>query len=99
MIYESLGKKFPWTGFLGRIKFKDMELSTTKIRQAIEQGKYTGWDDEKLPTISALKKKGYKPSAFWKFAEQIGLSESDKVMDRKEYFKLLDFFNKIKTFK
>ena len=97
MIYEKLGKKFPWTAFLGRIKFKDIELSTTKIRQAIEQWKYEGWDDKKLPTIASLKKQGYKPNAFLKFAEQVGLSESDKVMNRKEYFKLLDYFNRNKN--
>jgi len=94
MIFKILEKKFPWTGFLGRIKFKDMELSTTKIRQEIEKGKYSGWDDERLATIDSLKKQGYKPEAFWKFSEQVGLSESDKVIDKKEYFKLLDAFNK-----
>ncbi len=93
MIYKILGKKFPWTSFLGRYKFKDMELSSTKIRQEIEQRKYSGWDDERLPTIASLKKQGYKPSAFWKFAEQVGLSENDKVIDREEYFKLLNSFN------
>jgi len=94
MIFKVLGKKFPWTGFLGRIKFKDMELSTTKIRQAIEQKKYKGWDDKRLATLASLKKQGYKPFAFWKFAEQVGLSENDKVMDKEEYFKLLNAFNK-----
>lgn len=94
MIYRVLRKKFPWTAFLGRIHFKDMELSTTKMREDIEKGKYRGWDDKRLPTIASLKKQKYKPQAFWKFAEQVGLSESDKVMDREEYFKLLDNFNK-----
>lgn len=93
-IYKALGKKFPWTAFLGRIKFKDLELSTTKIRKEIEKGKYSGWDDIKLPTIASLKKQGYKPSAFWKFAEQIGFSETDKVIDKEEFFKLLNAFNK-----
>ncbi|MBA7638683.1 Glutamyl-Q tRNA(Asp) synthetase [subsurface metagenome] len=96
MIYKALGlaKKFPWTAFLGMIHFKDMGLSTTKIRQGIEQGKYKGWDDKRLPTIASLRKRGYKPSAFWKFAEQVGLSENDKVVDKKEYFRLLDGFNR-----
>ncbi len=94
MIFAVLKKKFPWTAFLGRIHFKDMELSTTKIRQAIEKGEYRGWDDKRLPTIASLKKQGYKPSAFWKFSEQVGLSENDKVMDREEYFRLLDNFNR-----
>ncbi|MBS3086173.1 hypothetical protein J4422_00540 [Candidatus Pacearchaeota archaeon] len=95
-MYEALGigKKFPWTSFLGRIKFKDFELSTSKMRKEIEEGKYSGWDDPRLPTLASLKKQGYKPSAFWKFAERIGLSENDKVLDRKEFFTLLDDFNK-----
>ncbi len=96
MIYDVLNKKFPWTGFLGKIHFKDMELSSTKMREGIEKKKFKGWDDPKLPTIASLKKQGYKPEAFLKFAEQVGLSESDKVIDKEEYFKLLDSFNREK---
>ena len=93
MIYKVLGlkKKFPWTAFLGRIKFKDMDLSTTKMREAIENKKFKGWDDERLPTIATLKKR-YKPEVFWKFAERVGFSENDKVIEKKEYFRLLDSF-------
>ena len=96
-IYLSLGLKsrVPWTGFLGRIHFKDMELSSTKMRKDIDSGKYSGWDDPKLPTIASLKKQGYKPEAFWKFAERIGLSENDKILDRIEFFKLLNDFNRV----
>ncbi len=94
MIYKALGveKKFPWTSFLGRIKFKYMDLSTSKMRQEISAGEYKGWDDKRLPTIASLKKQGYKPEVFWKFAERVGLSENDKVMDKEEYFRLLDSF-------
>ncbi len=96
MIYGALGvKKFPWTAFLGRIHFKDLELSTTQFRQGIEKGIYSGWDDTKLPTLASLKKRGYKPQAFWKLSERIGLSENDKVMDKKEFFLLLDGFNRV----
>jgi glutamyl-tRNA synthetase len=94
MIYEVLGKKFPWTAFLGKIHFKDMELSTTQMRKDIEAKKFKGWDDKRLPTIASLKKQGYKPTAFLKLSEQIGLAENDKVMSREEYFQLLDNFNK-----
>lgn len=99
MIYEALGlkKKIPWAGFLGRYHFKDLELSTTKFREGIKSGKYSGWDDENLPTLCALRKKGYKPNAFYKFAERVGLSENDKVIDKKEFFTLLDDFNKDKN--
>jgi glutamyl-tRNA synthetase len=92
MIYNSLKKKFPWTGFLGKFKFKELDLSTTKMKEGIKEGKFSGWDDKNLPTVISLKKQGYKPQAFHKFAEQIGLSEADKVMERKEFFFLLNSF-------
>ncbi|MBT4166009.1 hypothetical protein HOE04_03155 [archaeon] len=94
MIFEVLGKKFPWTGFLGRIHFKDMVLSTSEMRNGVEDGKFSGWDDVKLPTLVSLRKRGYNPGAFWKFAEQIGLNEIDKKMDKKEFFLMLDGFNR-----
>jgi glutamyl-tRNA synthetase len=95
MIYKALGKekKFPWTAFIGRLHFKDMAVSASKMRQGIESGEYKGWDDPRLPTAASLKKR-YKPESFWEFSKQMGISEVDKVMDKKEFFKLLDQFNK-----
>lgn len=97
MIFKTLGKKFPWTSFLGRIHLKGLELSTTKMREGIESGKYSGWDDKELPTLKSLKKQGYKPEAFMKFSEAIGLGENDKTFDRKELFTMLNNFNKSKV--
>ncbi len=96
MIYKVLGKirQYPWVAFIGRLHFKDLAVSASKMRQGIEKGEYKGWDDPKLPTVASLKKQGYKPKAFWQLAEQIGISEVDKVMDKKEFFRLLRQFNK-----
>ena len=94
MIYKVLGKKFPWTGFLGRLHIKGLKLSASQITKDIKSGKYSGWDDKRLPTIVSLKKQGYKPQAFWRFSEQVGLSETDKTIDKEEYFKLLNAFNR-----
>lgn len=95
VIYAALGKSksFPWTGFVGRTNFKEMELSTSKTRKAIEAKEYSGWDDPNLPFIESLKKRGYKPQAFWKMAEHIGISEVDKVISMKDFFIQLDKFN------
>lgn len=98
MIYKVLGyeKKFPWTFFIGRIKFTDIELSKRKIVKAIEEGKYSGWDDSKLSTISAIKKRGVDSDLFKKFAEERGLTEVDKVMSQSDFFKAIDKFSKNK---
>ncbi len=94
MIYSVFKKKYPWTFFLGRYKFTDLAISKRKILAGIQEGKFSGFDDPSLPTLASLRKRGYKPEAFVKFAEQRGLSEVDKVLSREDFFKLLDNFNK-----
>jgi glutamyl-tRNA synthetase len=93
MIYKILGKKYPWNAFMGKLHFKGAEFSTRMFRKAIEDGKYSGWDDPKLDTLASLIKCGYKPEAFWKLAKHIGLTEVDKVMERKDFFEVFDRFN------
>lgn len=94
MIFDVLGEKYPWCAYLGRWHIKGLRLSASEITKGVKEGKYSGWADDKLPTIQALKKK-YKPEAFLNMAENRGLSEVDKVIDKKEFFILLDKFNKI----
>ncbi len=93
MIFKAFGKKYPWEAYLGRWHIQGMRLSASQITKDVEAGKYSGWDDPKLPTIQALMKK-YKPEVFWEIAEQRGLSEVDKVINKDDFFALLDKFNK-----
>jgi len=94
IFFEVFGKKYPYAFFIGRIKFKDMELSKRKITAAIKEGKFSGWEDERLPTVASLRKRGFKPEAFAKFVESRGLTEVDKVMDSREFFKVIENFGK-----
>ena len=94
MIFDVFEKKFPWTFFMGRIKFKDLVLSKRRLTAMIKSGEFSGDDDERIPTIASLRKRGYKPETFAKFAEQRGLTEVDKVIDSKDFFKIIDDFNK-----
>jgi len=96
MIFKALGKEkqFPWTFFMGRVKFTDVVLSKRKIKAAIERGEYEGFEDIRLPTIASLRKRGYKPEAFAKLATMRGLTEVDKVWSQKDLFDVLDRFNK-----
>ncbi|VVB79214.1 Glutamate--tRNA ligase [uncultured archaeon] len=95
MIYKSFGKEksFPWTFFMGRIKFTDVILSKRKLIAAIKAGEFEGAEDERIPTVASLRKRGYKPEAFAKLAEQRGLTDVDKVMSAKDFFTQLDKFN------
>ena len=98
LMYCALGKskQYPWIGFIGKLHFTDLEMSASKMRKAIESKKYKGWDDIRLPTAASLKKQGYKPETFYKFVEQRGISEVDKVISKKDFFEVLDRFSKNK---
>jgi len=96
MIYKVLGKEkqYPKVFFIGRLHFKDLELSSSKMRKDIENGEYKGWSDKRLPTAASLKKQGYKPEVFWKFVEQRGISEADKIISKENFFQTLETFKK-----
>lgn len=94
LIFDVFGKEFPWTFFIGRLNFEDLDLSKRRITAGIKSGEFSGEDDAKLATMASLRKKGYKPEAFKKFVEQRGLTEVDKVISSKDFFKVIDDFNK-----
>ncbi len=94
MIMACFGWKPPEYKHWGRINFDGFDLSTSKTRLAIEQGQYTGWEDIRLPFLPALRKRGYQPGAFRRFAIEIGLSLNDKTVSREEFWKSINAFDK-----
>ena len=53
-LYQHFGWKIPVFIHYGRLKMEDVALSTSKARQGIEDGLYSGWDDPRLGTIRAI---------------------------------------------
>ncbi len=94
LIMELLGWKAPEYKHWGRINFEGFTLSTTQTRMAIERKEYTGWDDPRLPFLPALRRRGYQPEAFRKFAVEIGLSLTDKSVTKEEFWKMVNAFNR-----
>src|SRR3989344_6012071 len=94
LIMKYLGWKPPEYKHWGRINFIGFDLSTSKTRLAIEHEEYTGWDDMRIPFLQSLKKRGYQPEAFWKYAEEIGLSLTDKKVSIEEFWKNINSFNR-----
>ena len=40
-----------------------------------------GWDDPRMPTISGLRRRGYTPKSIRKFAEEVGVTKRDSIID------------------
>ncbi len=93
-IFDYLGWKMPTHMYTGRINFIGMDVSKTETKKLIEYGKFSGWDDIRLPFLAALRRRGYQPEAFVKYALAVGLNENDKTITKEDYFKMLDHYNK-----
>lgn len=77
-IYKYFGWKYPKTLHWGRVKIHEFgKFSTSSLRSAIENGEYSGWDDPRLPTLRALRRRGILPEAIRKFMIEMGVGETD----------------------
>ncbi len=56
-------------------------LSKRKLRQLVEEGKVSGWDDPRMPTLCGLRRRGYTPSAIRNFCERIGVSKAASTVE------------------
>ena len=56
-------------------------MSKRKLLKLVQDGIVMGWDDPRMPTICALRRKGYTPAAVRAFAEKVGVAKRDNVID------------------
>jgi len=86
-IYEYFGWKYPKVIHWGRVKIREFgKLSTSGIRKGIEKGEYEGWDDPRLPTIRALKRRGITPEAIRNLILSLGITETDISLSLENLF-------------
>jgi len=79
-MYRHLGWKYPEAIHYGRLKITGAFLSKSKIVQGVREGVYTGWDDPRLATFAALKKRGITPSAIKKMIVDVGPKTADVTL-------------------
>ena len=65
----------------GRYNVTGATTQGREIRALIESGEYIGWDDPRLVTLKALKRRGIVKEAFYELAKQIGLSKTQTNLD------------------
>ena len=56
-------------------------VSKRKLKQLVDEGVVDGWDDPRMPTISGLRRRGYTPESIRNFADQVGVTKRDSVID------------------
>ncbi len=56
-------------------------MSKRKLRQLVEEGRVSGWDDPRMPTICGLRRRGYTPAAIRAFSERNGVSKAASTVE------------------
>jgi glutamyl-tRNA synthetase len=79
-MYKHLGWKYPEAIHYGRLKITGAFLSKSKIVQGVKEGVYTGWDDPRLATFAALRKRGITPDAIKKMIVDVGPKTADVTL-------------------
>jgi glutaminyl-tRNA synthetase len=76
-----LARPLPQQLEFARLNLSYVVLSKRKLIQLVEEKRVEGWDDPRLPTLVAARRRGYTPEGFRLFAERIGVSKSDSWID------------------
>jgi glutaminyl-tRNA synthetase len=64
-----------------RLNLTYVVLSKRRLIELVEQGHVEGWDDPRMPTLAGARRRGYTPDGFRHFAEKIGVSKANQLID------------------
>ena len=64
-----------------RLNITRTVMSKRHLRRLVEENYVTGWDDPRMPTLTAMRRRGYPGSAIRAFVEQVGLAKADSIVD------------------
>ena len=86
-VLETLNVYHPEQTEFARLNLTYTVLSKRKLIQLVKEGYVKGWDDPRMPTLSALRRRGVPPEAIHDFCRRIGMAKSEAVVE----YGLLEF--------
>jgi len=78
-VYDYFGWEYPEVIHWGHVQVDayDVSMSTSTIKELIETGELTGWDDPRAPTIASVRKRGIRGQAIVDAMVELGTSTSN----------------------
>ena len=55
-------------------------MSKRKLRQLVDEGHVSGWDDPRMPTLAGIRRRGYPPESIRAFWDAMGISKSESII-------------------
>ena len=64
-----------------RLNMTNTVMSKRYLKNLVDTGVVTGWDDPRMPTISGIRRRGYTPAAIRAFCDRIGIAKTVSEID------------------
>lgn len=64
-----------------RLNVTNTVMSKRYLRELVETGRVEGWDDPRMPTLCALRRRGYTPSSILDFVKRAGIAKANSLVD------------------
>jgi len=64
-----------------RLNITRTVMSKRYLRRLVEEGYVSGWDDPRMPTLVAMRRRGYPPQAIADFISRVGVAKADSTVD------------------
>ena len=80
-VQEALGVYRSQQIEFARLNLTHTVMSKRRLRELVEEGGVSGWDDPRLPTISGLRRRGYTPASIRSFCDRVGVAKRDTVSE------------------
>ncbi len=74
-------EKKPKQREFARLNVTNTVMSKRYLRYLVENNMVDGWDDPRLPTLCALRRRGYTPASIFDFVTRAGVSKADSLVD------------------
>ncbi len=78
---DALGVYHPRQIEFARLNLTHTVMSKRVLRQLVQAGQVSGWDDPRMPTLSGLRRRGYTPEAIRDFCRRTGVAKTNSTVD------------------
>ncbi len=82
-VLDTLGLKSPrpYQHEFARLAINYTVMSKRKLLELVNEGRVSGWDDPRMPTIAGYRRRGYTPESILNFCDQIGIAKANSTVD------------------
>jgi glutaminyl-tRNA synthetase len=79
-LLEALDLYRPFVWEFARLSLEHTMMSKRKLKELVERGLVSGWDDPRMPTLSGMRRRGYPASAINSFCAAVGASRAPNMI-------------------